>query len=121
MRKKKVNNEYADLSGYPKNTIVYTTTHDTESLILYLRMLTTTQKKQLAQFAGVDYSTKDLIFAVSLRSAIINSNAFTVIIPIQDWLLLKDRINIPGTEKEINDPNWRYVLKTPVEKLSISI
>lgn len=118
-KKKKVNKEYADLSSYPENTVVYTTTHDTESLILYLGMLTTTQKRQLAQLSGVDYSTIDSNLAVLIRSAIIKSGANTIIIPIQDWLLIKDRINIPGTEKELDDPNWHFVLKTPVENLPI--
>ncbi|HUQ85278.1 MAG TPA: 4-alpha-glucanotransferase [Candidatus Limnocylindrales bacterium] len=118
-KKKKLNKEYADLSNYPINTVVYTTTHDTESLILYLEMLSTEQKQQLAIYANAMYSPKDVKFALSLREAVINSNAKTVIIPIQDWLLTKDRINIPGTEKEINDPNWRFILKSPIEKLAL--
>ncbi len=120
-KKKKLNKEYADLSNYPKNTVVYTTTHDTESLILYLSLLTAFQKKQLAEFTNIVYTANDDEFASLLRSAIIQSAAFTIIVPIQDWLLITDRINIPGTEKEVDDPNWRYILKTPVEKLPTSL
>ncbi len=116
-KKQKLNKEYADLISYPENTVVYTTTHDTESLILYLSLLSDSQKKQLASYARVAYSPKNHEFALKLRLSIIKSKAKTIIIPIQDWLLTQDRINIPGTEKEVGDSNWHYKLKVPIEEL----
>lgn len=116
-KKKKLNKEYAQLSRYPSNTVAYTTTHDTEPLIGYLKRLDTTQKRLLASTTGVKYFTDDKKFAKSIIKALIGSPAHTVIVPIQDYLLTSDRINIPGTEQEVEDPNWRYNLKIPVEEL----
>lgn len=114
---KEIDLTYADVSSYKSNTVAYTSTHDTETLLGFLEILTQKQKQLLSTSAGVEYSDSDKILATNLRTAVINSPANVVIIPIQDWLLTKDRINIPGTEKEVGDTNWRYQLNTPVEYL----
>lgn len=111
--------QYAEPHLYPKNSVAVTTTHDTETLVGYLATLTTKQKQKLSRGAKVAYTVDDRDLAVHLRHALIDSPAETVLIPIQDWLLSAERINVPGTEKEINDPNWRYVLATPVEDLPV--
>jgi 4-alpha-glucanotransferase len=109
--------QYAEPHSYPNNSVAVTTTHDTETLLEYLATLTTKQKQKLSRGAKIPYAVDDRDLAVHLRHALIDSPAETVLIPIQDWLLTTDRINIPGTEKDVGDPNWRYVLETPVEEL----
>lgn len=116
-KRKKVNKEYADLSTYQTNIVAYTSMHDTETLLGYLQSLTPKQKQILAEASGVLYDANDKIFAKKLRDAVLTSPAHTVIIPIQDWLLTTDRINIPGTELPVNDPNWQFRLKIPIENL----
>jgi 4-alpha-glucanotransferase len=74
------------------------------------------QKKLLSQVTGINYTT-DKQFARAIRNAIIACPAKTVIIPLQDWLLTTDRINVPGTEKEIGDTNWHFKLHMPIEDL----
>lgn len=113
----KLNIGYADTNNYSKNTIAYTTTHDTETLLSYLQKLTSEQKQKLAETVKIVYDRNNKKFAKAIRRALLESPAHTVIIPIQDWLLTTDRINIPGTELPTNDPNWRFHLKTPIEKL----
>ncbi len=110
---------YADIAQYPENSVAYTTTHDTESLIGYLELLSVFQKKLLAKNAHIQYRNKDTEFATEIRNRILNSKSQIVIIPIQDWLLTKDRINIPGTEAESDDKNWKFVLPVPIEKLPV--
>lgn len=97
--------------------VAYTTTHDTETLIGYLHKVKPHRKKLLAQMARVTYSESDIVFAERLRYGLISSPAPIVIIPIQDWLLISERINIPGTERPINDPNWRFRVHMPIEEL----
>lgn len=116
-KKDKVLNQYADVAHYPVCTVAYTTTHDTKTLLSYLQSLTILQKQKLALSTGLLYDPDDKKFAKILRDAIIASPARTVIIPMQDWLLTTDRINIPGTELSIDDPNWNYKLKIPIENL----
>lgn len=112
-----INDNYANIAAYPKNCVAYTSTHDTETLLSYLHAFTQEQKQHLAAATNISYEPDDKIFAKRLRDAILTSPAQLVIIPIQDWLLTTDRINIPGTELPINDPNWNFHLKTPIEKL----
>jgi 4-alpha-glucanotransferase len=109
--------EYADVLHYPSFTVAYTTTHDTETLLGYLHKLSTKQKQRLAIAANVAYHSDDLTFAKYLRDAVIASPAHTVIIPIQDWLLITDRTNTPGTELAVNDPNWHFKIPMPIEEL----
>lgn len=116
-KKGKINKEYVELANYPENTVAYTTTHDTETLSAYLENLTPEQKQKLAIISQVPYEGEDLEFVKKLRQAILSSPARTVIVPIQDWLLSTDRINIPGTELPVNDPNWQFRLKAPIEEL----
>ena len=108
---------YADILHYPKNSIVYTTTHDTETLMGYLKILSKKEKLLLGQYIKKVYEN-DRSFAVDIRNAIIASPAYMIIIPIQDWLLTTDRINMPGTEKEVGDTNWQYRLKIQIGRAS---
>ena len=109
--------KYANIASYPPNTTAYTALHDTEPLMGYLVLLTSEQKKLIARIASVGYSSNSKTLVVRLREAVVNSPSRMVIIPIQDWLLTEDRINIPGTEKAKDDPNWHYRLSVPVEQL----
>lgn len=112
-----INPKYAEVQNYPENCVAYTTTHDTSTLMEYLSSITQDQRKALAQAAGVTVALDAVSLAEYIRDAIIKSPASTVIIPIQDWLLTKDRINTPGTEKEIDDLNWRFTIDRPMEEL----
>src|SRR5258706_181528 len=116
-RKNRLNSKYADFEHYPHETVLYTTTHDTESLLGFLNNLTPLQKQKLANAAHIAYDSDNKIFAKIIRDGVLSSHNQMVIIPIQDWLLTTDRINIPGTELPINDPNWHYSLNIPVEEL----
>lgn len=111
--------KYGDIAKYPTNCVAYTTTHDTETLLGYLHNLSSKQKQKLAKDANLIYDSDDNVFAYHIRDAIIHSPANMIIIPMQDWLLTTERINIPGTETESNDSNWHYQLPVPIEKLPL--
>ncbi|MBA3724391.1 MAG: 4-alpha-glucanotransferase [Candidatus Levybacteria bacterium] len=113
----KVNEKYVFVKRYEENCVAYTTSHDTETLLGYMQRLSPTQKKKLAIASEAAYDATDSIFAKNIREAVLSSPAQLVIIPIQDWLLSTDRINIPGTEKEVGDTNWQYRVGVPVEGL----
>jgi 4-alpha-glucanotransferase len=112
--------KYARISSYPRSSIAYTSTPDTNTLLAFISEDLTDRKRQkLAVTAGITQFSSSTDLAAQLRQAILNSPAQISLIPIQDWLLTKDRINIPGTEKDIEDPNWRYTLLVPVENLPL--
>ncbi len=118
IKKETVDAEYANIQNYPTNTVAYTTMHDTETLLGYLHILTPKQKHLLVDASRIHYeNNNDTVLAKKLRDAVLHSPANTVIIPIQDWLLTTDRINVPGTELPIKDPNWQFKLKIPIEHL----
>jgi 4-alpha-glucanotransferase len=121
-KRKKLTKRYANVSDYPANTFAQTTTHDTDTLLGYLNLLSPDEKKLLSKHAGIQFDADNTILAMRLRDALIRSPAQTVIIPIQDWLITTDRINIPGTEKMVGDTNWQYRVSVSIENLpSISL
>jgi 4-alpha-glucanotransferase len=112
-----INDQYAQISNYSHQTVAYTSTHDTRTLLGFLDFLDAEHKIELAHVSNVPYFSDNKKLAVALRTAILQSPAQIVIIPMQDWLLTTERINIPGTELSVNDPNWHFRLKAPIETL----
>lgn len=101
-------NEYLPHNYYTNNCVIYTGTHDNETVCGW--------------FKGLDQETEDLVrgylgaFDTSANkihtrfiSAAMMCNAETCIVPMQDWLGLDNsaRMNIPGTV----NVNWSWRLK----------
>jgi len=122
-KRKKFIDQYLEIDKYHPNTFAYTTTHDTETLMGYLQQLSATELNSLRKKLNINISktTNLKTLAKQIINKIINSPAKMVLIPFQDWLYTTDRINIPGTEQEINDPNWRYQMTTMIEDLPLNL
>jgi 4-alpha-glucanotransferase len=116
-KKKVIERDYADPANYREDAVAYTSTHDTETLMGYLALLTAKEKRHLCEHVRVQYADDAKLLAARLRGAVLASPARFSIVPIQDWLLTRDRINVPGTERPHGDRNWRYRLSLPVERL----
>ncbi len=116
-KRKSVEPEYADPAGWPERAVGYTTTHDTVTLTGYLKLLSEEEKIHLCEHVKVSYDSDDRMLALRLRGAALASPAHIVILPLQDWLLTDDRINVPGTEKPVGDANWRYRMDRVIEDL----
>jgi len=116
-KRKTIEHDYADPANYREDAVAYTSTHDTETLMGYLRLLSTEEKRHLCAHVRVEYSDDGELLAARLRGAVLASSARFAIIPIQDWLLTRDRINVPGTERATGDRNWRYRVSVPIERL----
>jgi 4-alpha-glucanotransferase len=88
-----------------RNTIVYTGTHDNETLMGWYLGLSRWQRKQLKRkFAATELNIKDKILKQVLKYA-----GDYVILPVQDIIGLDNhaRINFPG---KIGSPNWEWKL-----------
>ncbi|MBQ9632649.1 MAG: 4-alpha-glucanotransferase, partial [Lachnospiraceae bacterium] len=99
-------NEYLPFA-YDRNCVVYTGTHDNETLMGYLDGIGKAERKVILNYLGLRRgSDKDL--AKGLIRAAMASTADTCIIPMQDYLYLggEARINTPSTVGE----NWRWRL-----------
>ncbi|MEP7167182.1 MAG: 4-alpha-glucanotransferase [Candidatus Woesebacteria bacterium] len=105
------------MTQIPALSVIYTSTHDTETLCSFIENQTREEKQKIAQAAQIEYTVDDHLYIQKLIQAVISSPAQTVIVPIQDWLQTTERINIPGTETPTDDPNWRFQVRTPIEEL----
>ena len=112
------NNEHYPLN-YQKNCVAYTGTHDNNTTVGFLRTLRKNNRNNLINNINrlIDVykleklpdapTSKD--FANSIVAALLMSNADTVIIPLQDYMLLdaSARINTPSTLSALN---WSFVI-----------
>lgn len=94
--------------NYDKNCVVYTGTHDNETLRGWLDSITKEELCAVRRYLGRNRGTKEALCRELIRIAV-SSVADTCVIPIQDWLLLDNRarINFPST---LGD-NWKWRLK----------
>ena len=101
--------------NYPKNCVVYTGTHDNDTIMGWMEGVSKKDLKYAKQYLNIG-SNKDLNWTF-IRHAFA-SVADTVIIPLQDYLGL-------GSEARINTPSvlggnwqWRMVKGALDEKLA---
>ncbi len=114
----KKENEYLP-HNYENNCVVYSGTHDNETLISYFTSLTPKGYRYLLKYTGIDENRKDTgkkntenereVLADAVIRLAYQSVADTVILQMQD-ILKKDntaRMNLPSTIGQ----NWRWRLK----------
>ncbi len=106
--------------NYQKNCVVYTGTHDNETLLGWLENILPEEIEMLKEYIGKDIDDKKLLVDEVIRLAQASS-ANLCIIPIQDYLCLGNeaRMNIPSTL----GTNWKwrvqkkYLNKDTIEKI----
>jgi 4-alpha-glucanotransferase len=91
---------------YPANSVVYTGTHDNDTVLGWSASAQNAVVKNAKLYLGVKRCA-ELPYAM-IRLAFQSASNLAVI-PIQDWLKLgsESRINTPSTE---NDKNWSWML-----------
>ena len=100
-------NEYLP-HNYSNNCVVYTGTHDNETLAGWFAGLDKKEKEHIRTYLG-DHTTPIKRMHEKLIDLAMMSAANTCIVPIQDWLGLSNsaRMNTPGTV----DINWSWRLQ----------
>ena len=94
--------------NYPRNCVVYTGTHDNETLLSWLEDITPAERRQVREYLNnFRDSGKDL--CQDLICLVMRSVANMCIIPMQDYLGLDNsaRMNQPSTLGK----NWKWRLK----------
>jgi 4-alpha-glucanotransferase len=91
--------------NYDRNCVVYTGTHDNETVAGWYKSLKKKEKLLLREYLD-DYHTEDAVFYKSINRMAMASVADTCILPLQDVLGLDNsaRMNQPSTVKT----NWRW-------------
>lgn len=99
-------NEYLP-HNYGKNCVVYSGTHDNETVAGWFQGLSKEEKTFVRDYLD-DHATANKWMFKRLITLAMGSSADTCIIPIQDWLGLDNtaRMNTPGTV----DVNWSWRL-----------
>lgn len=94
--------------NYNENCVVYTGTHDNETLAGWFKGLTKAQKNHIRDYLN-NHNTSDKKICHGLLCLAMMSAAKTCIIPIQDYLGLDNdsRMNQPGTVGK----NWSWRLR----------
>lgn len=104
-----LNNQHRLGTVVPENSIVYTGTHDNNTLIGWLKTdITPALRKAVADLVRADVRKPEEI-AEHLIGFAYASNARLAVIPMQDLLGLDGscRMNTPGT----SEGNWRWCMR----------
>ena len=101
-------NEYLPINYYTNNCVIYTGTHDNETICGWFKNLDPETANLVRGYIGAFDIPADKIHKPFI-SAAMHCPADTCIVPIQDWLGLDNsaRMNIPGTV----NVNWSWRLK----------
>lgn len=105
---------------YEKNSVVYTGTHDNDTLLGWYRAIPSVDRKTVRAYAKIkSEENKEIVW--KLIDIAMGTSANLCVIPMQDYLVLgsKARINTPSTLGE----NWKWRLKPDefTDKLSDEI
>ena len=94
--------------NYPRNCVVYTGTHDNETLVGWFRSIRDSERKMVREYLNNFHDKDDEIYQDMICMAM-RSVANTCMIPMQDYLGLdnKARTNQPSTLGK----NWKWRLK----------
>ena len=94
--------------NYPRNCVVYTGTHDNETVRGWLGSIRRGEKKMVRDYLGRPKDTEDELAQALVRAALASVGDLCII-PLQDYLGLDNgaRINFPSTL----GTNWRWRMK----------
>ncbi len=91
--------------NYNKNCVVYTGTHDNQTIVSWYKTICESERKNAREYMCDEYTPDDEIYK-SFISLVMQSVADVCVIPMQDWLGLDDkaRMNTPATIGN----NWKW-------------
>jgi 4-alpha-glucanotransferase len=107
-------------ADYPELALATTGTHDTETFSEWWKAAPLAERRSLAAALGIaidgetQRATMDDATLDAILTALYNSPARMVVVPIQDLFGWSGRINTPGT---IGPANWTWRLPAPIAKL----
>ena len=120
MRWERDHGHYRNPREYPKASLVTTGTHDTDTLRGWWESAPDTERYAVAQvfpeFENMRHPPHELTPEVhtALLAAAENAASDLCVLPWQDVLGSRERVNLPGS---MSDSNWAYRMERPVEEL----
>ncbi|MGA8891967.1 MAG: 4-alpha-glucanotransferase [Anaeromyxobacteraceae bacterium] len=111
---------FRDPAAWPAVSLATTGTHDTDSLADWYDALPPAERKALLALPGLEaLATRDpAAFDDGVRDALLavvaGSRSDLLLLPFQDAVGARERVNVPGT---VNDENWSYRIPAVVSGL----
>ena len=105
---------------WPPVSLATTGTHDTDSMADWWDSLDADERKALLKLPGLERiaARKDQSFDASVRDALLTlvagAGSDLLLLPFQDAVGARERVNVPGT---VNDENWSYRIPVPLAEL----
>ncbi len=119
LRWEKDNEVFREPRNYPKASVATTGTHDTETLREWWEEMPSWQRANFWEMVSTQKTDGFVDWSKEVHKGILKrtlgSGSCLVILPFQDILGEKGRINTPGT---VNDENWTY--RAPFEPEQIT-
>jgi len=110
--------DYRDPAGWPSTSIATNGTHDTDTTAVWYDGLSPADRDQLRRIPGLggfdpmqpfDDNTRDRLLGVLYAAP-----STLALIPFQDLMGARERINVPGT---VDPANWTYRLPVTIDQL----
>ena len=120
LRWEKEHDRFRDPATWPALSVATTGTHDTESSIEWWDALPEWERQQARRMPGLDAVPEDrtLRWSREVRAALLDvvyrAPSQLVLLPIQDLLDLRDRINTPNT---VGPDNWSWRIPWTLEAM----
>jgi 4-alpha-glucanotransferase len=118
LRWEKEDKAYRDPASYPKLSVATNATHDTDTTAEWYETLSADERQLLAKVPGLEAAAKNPRFNDTMREALLTAlyraPSQLVIVPFQDLLGHRERVNVPGT---VSDANWSYRMPMSIEQL----
>ncbi len=113
--------KFRDPTRYPACSVAVTGTHDTESLADWYDAMTPEERADLFELPGLarlaehpperyDDRARDALLELVYRSG-----SDLVLLPCQDAMGSRERVNVPGL---VSDENWAYRMAMPLPELA---
>ena len=111
---------FRDPAAWPAVSLATTGTHDTDSLADWYDALLPAERKALLALPGLEALAKrePAAFDDGVRDALLavvaRSRSDLLLLPFQDAVGARERVNVPGT---VNDENWSYRIPAVISGL----
>ncbi len=111
---------FRDPAAWPAVSVATTGTHDTDSLADWYESLPDADRRALLELPGLAglRQRAPARFDDGVRDALLEllyaSGSDLLLLPFQDLLGHRERVNVPGT---VNDQNWTYRIPAPLTSL----
>ena len=113
---RKADGTFQDPADYPHDAVASTGTHDLPPLLAYWDELSPEDRLQLLRLlGGFSLGVSDLDLAAATYRTLGRADSAVVLLQMEDALLQRERVNVPGTTNEA--PNWKRRLPIMLEAL----